>query len=58
MLKHTSTLPADLIRFLSGLVLTGGDHDGELFEVLPWQRKLIRGAFAKPGPVSFTAGRG
>ena len=51
------SLSTDLIRYLSGLTLTGGDHDGERFKVLGWQRKLIRGAFAKPGPVAFTAGR-
>ena len=51
------TLSADLITYLGGLVLAGGDHDGEAFTVLPWQAKLVRGAFAKPGPVAFTAGR-
>ena len=50
-------LSAHLITYMSGLVLTGGDHDGEAFKVLGWQARLIRGAFAAPGTVAFTAGR-
>ena len=54
---HIMPLSAHLIAFLGELVLTGGDRGGEAFTVLPWQARLIRGAFAKPGPVAFTAGR-
>ena len=39
------TLPADLIRYLSTLVLSGGDHDGQPLAVLSWERRFIHGAF-------------
>ena len=51
------TIAADLIRFLAGLTLAGGDHDGAPFTVLPWERRLIYGAFRGPGTVSFSAAR-
>ena len=42
------SLPAELIRFLSELTLAGGDHDGQPFTVLPWERHFVRGAFGRP----------
>ena len=47
-----------LIDDLSGLVLAGGDHDGELFAVLPWEARFVRGAFAVSGPAALSVGRG
>ena len=35
-----------LERYLSGLTVSQGRRAGELFTVLPWQRRFIRGAFA------------
>ena len=52
------TLAADLIRYLGSLELSGGDHDGEAFQVLPWEKKFIREAFAGPGPACMSVGRG
>ena len=34
-----------LINYMQSLFLFGGDHDEQLFEALPWERKFIRGAF-------------
>ncbi len=51
-------LAADLIRYLGGLRLSGGDHDGELFTVLPWERRFVRGAFAVKGPAALSVARG
>ena len=47
-----------LIDYLGGLVLFGGDHDGERFTVLPWQGRFCRGAFRQPGDAAVTCPRG
>ena len=49
---------ADLVRFLGSLTLTGGDHDGAPFTVLPWERKFVRGAFGQPGHAALSVARG
>ena len=49
---------AELIRYLETLVLAGGDHDGAPFEVLPWERRFVRGAFRVRGPAALTVARG
>ena len=52
------SLPAELIRFLSELTLSGGDHDGDPFTVLPWERRFVQGAFGKPGHSALSVARG
>ena len=52
------TLSADLIRYLAGLTLSGGDHDGDAFTVLPWERRFVRGAFGRPGHAALSVARG
>ena len=53
------TLAADLIAYLGGLTLTGGDLDGERFTVLHWEARFIRGAFGdEPGDSALSVGRG
>ncbi|MDE0289435.1 MAG: hypothetical protein OXM88_12820 [bacterium] len=47
-----------MIEYLGGLRLSGGDHDGSLFTVLPWQKRFIYGAFRGPGDVALSVGRG
>ena len=47
-----------LVDYLGGLPMLGGDHDGELFEVLPWERRFLRGAFRQPGEAGLSVGRG
>ena len=47
-----------LVDYLGTLTLTGGDHDGEPLEVLPWQARFIRGAFGQPGDAGLSLGRG
>ena len=51
-------LPADLIRFLEGLTLAGGDHDGDPFTILPWEARFVRGAFGRPGHAALSVARG
>ena len=47
-----------LIDYIGGLVLAGGDHDGAPFDVLPWERRFIRGAFGQPGHAALSVARG
>ena len=51
-------LAGELIDYLGGLVLVGGDHDGEAFDVLPWERRFLRGAFRGPGDAALSVARG
>ena len=48
----TIDLSDQIIGFLEGLHLAGGDHDCEPFKVLPWEKTFIRGAFAQGAEVS------
>ena len=34
-----------LIDYMGRLKLAGGDHDGQPFKVLPWEKRFIMGAF-------------
>ena len=52
------TLGRDLIAYLGGLRLAGGDHDGELFRVLSWEARFVRGAFGVSGDASLSVARG
>ena len=47
-----------VVEYVSGLTLAGGDHDGERFEVLPWERRFLSGAFRGPGDAGLTVARG
>ena len=48
-----------LERYLAGLTITQGRRAGQPFEVLPWQRRFIRGAFAPgAGVAALSVGRG
>ena len=50
---------SDLIKFLAGLRMTGGDRDGEAFTVLPWEQTIRgRGAFRVKGPAALSVTRG
>ena len=51
-------LSDDLIAYLGGLVLAGGDHDGEPFKVLPWESRFVRGAFGQSGHAALSIARG
>ena len=52
------TIARDLVGYLGGLRLAGGDHDGQLFEVLPWEARFVRGAFGVPGDGALSVARG
>ena len=47
-----------IIDYLATLPLVGGDHDGENFKVLPWERRFIMGAFGQPADAALTVARG
>ena len=47
-----------VVEYVSGLTLAGGDHDGERFVVLPWERRFLLGAFKGPGDAGLTVARG
>ena len=53
------TLATDIQRYIEGLTLTQGRYAGQLFKLLPWQRRFLRGAF-KPGVMdaALSCGRG
>ena len=52
-------LTTDLARYIEGLTLSQGRYGGQLFKLLPWQRRFLRGAF-KPGVMdaALSCGRG
>ena len=43
---------------MGGLKLAGGDHDGQPFKVLPWEKRFIMGAFRGPGDSALSVARG
>ena len=47
-----------IVDYLKTLTLSGGDHDGDSFEVLPWERRFVLGAFSQPGDAALTVSRG
>ena len=53
-----ASLPDRIIAHLAGLTLAGGDHDGEPFCVLPWERRFTRRAFGVRGPAALSVARG
>ena len=53
-----TTIGGDLIDFLGGLELSGGDHDGSLFDVLAWERRFVSGAFRVSGDAALSVARG
>ena len=52
-------LTTDLARYIEGLTLSQGRYAGQLFKLLPWQKRYLRGAF-KPGVMdaALSCGRG
>ena len=52
------SLGNELVGYLGGLRLVGGDRDGERFEVLGWQRRFLQGAFRRSGDSALSVGRG
>ena len=52
------SLGNDLVGYLGGLRLVGGDRDGESFTVLGWQRRFLQGAFRRSGDSALSVARG
>ena len=53
-------LSTRIMEYIEALTLSGGDRDGELFRLMAWQRRFIRGAFAsgRGGDAALSLGRG
>ena len=47
-----------LADYLGGLQVSHGERAGERFQVLPWQRRLLTGAWRVAGDVALSLGRG
>ena len=47
-----------LETYIGGLTISQGRHAGQPFKLLPWQRKLLKGAFGQPRDSAFSMGRG
>ena len=47
-----------IIGYLAGVVIPSGDCAGEKMQVLPWEKRLIRGACDCTGDVALSVGRG
>lgn len=52
------SLGSELVGYLGGLTLTGGDRDGEPFTVLGWERRFVLGAFRRSGDAALSVARG
>ena len=52
------TLGRALIGWLGKLTLSGGDLDGELFTVWPWEKRFILATFGQSGNAALSIGRG
>ena len=56
--KHTADWDAAaLIEYLGTLVIPAGDRAGERFQVLPWERKFLRGICGVSGDAAVSIGR-
>ena len=51
-------LGRDLIAWLGKLTLSGGDLDGQPFEVWPWEKRFLLGTFSQPGNAALSIARG
>ena len=49
---------AELVAYLSGLKITQGQGAGEALELLPWQRRFLKGAFSTGGDAALSIARG
>ena len=50
--------PVDLVGWLGGLVLSGGDLHGERMTVWPWEGRFVRGVFGRAGDGALSIARG
>ena len=52
------TLGQALVGWLGKLTLSGGDLDGQPFEVWPWEKKFLLGTFGQSGNAALSIARG
>ena len=52
------TLVEPIADYIGGLIIGQGRHAGELFKLLGWQRRFLRGAFGQPHDAALSMGRG
>ena len=58
LVSSQQTISAELIDWLGKLTLSGGDLDGQPFQVWPWERRFIEGTFRQPGNSALSIARG
>ena len=58
VVPNKQILGRELAAWMGKLTLTGGDLDGEPFEVWPWERRFIKGTFGQSGNSALSIGRG
>ena len=58
LVRPVAHIGRELIAWMGGLTLSGGDLDGEPFTVWPWEQRFIRGVFGQPGDAAISMGRG
>ena len=52
------SITSKVIDYISKLEITGGDHTGEMFKMLSWESRFIRGAFGVQGDAALSVPRG
>ena len=57
-MSPSNKLGGALVGYMGGLRLVGGDLDGELMTVWPWESRFVRGAFGVSGDSALSVGRG
>ena len=55
---HAWIMHRAILKYLESLTVTQGPKRGEPFEVLPWERRFVRGAFGVEDDVALSMGRG
>ena len=55
---HAMSLHRAVLTYLESLTVTQGPQRGELFEVLPWERRFLRGVFGVEDDVALSVARG
>ena len=58
VVPRKQTLGRALIDWLGKLTLSGGDLDGQPFQVWPWEKRFLRAVFRRPGNAALSIGRG
>lgn len=55
--RAAKKLAARVVKYIESCTVPSGDHAGELFTVLPWERRFVVGALTTPGPAGLSVAR-